>query len=84
MKLPPEVKTISPPNFAWEANAVYRVMVSYRKANPIHEAILHVGFLNDDGTPGAYSSIWRNSYDCTCAFRDVHYLEVIEKLCVLP
>lgn len=84
MTPPPKDKTIVPSGFKWEAKAVYRVRVAYRPTNPIHDALLHVGFLKEDGTPGANSEIWQNSYGEVFTFSSAHYLEVVEKLCVLP
>ena len=78
--LPPMKKVLAPVN-GWEAGAVYLVAVALSKANVVHRAILHVGFLNHDLEPGNGSLIWGNSYDDgPVMFGGAYYLRVIRKL----
>lgn len=80
--LPPKEREIIAPENGWQSHTAYLVHVSYDRTNPIHAAILHVGFV-DNGKPGAYSYIWRNSYDGPMDFSEVYYLKVVKELCKL-
>lgn len=83
MPLPPKDKTIIPPTDGWKEHTYYWVRVSYRPSNPIHSAILGVGFLganSEPGQPGNYSEVWCNTYDRAELYSKVHYLEVIREL----
>lgn len=80
LNLPPQKLTIKPPEGGWKPHTFYRVRVSYRTGNPIHDAILGIGFVNQDGTPGNYSEIWNNCYDGASLFSDAHYVEVVQEL----
>lgn len=80
----PEKRTFIGPAEGWEAHAVYLVAVAYNKNNPVHRALLHVGFLKDSPSgkvPGNYSEIWLHSYDSPIVVGGAYYLRVIRKLC---
>ncbi len=76
----PETKQIIPPVEGWEADTLYLVKVSYNAQNPVHEAFLHIGFLNKDNQPGSYSEIWANDYEEAEAYSRAIYLRVVKKL----
>ena len=72
-----------PPLEGWKAHTYYLVEVSFSSHNPVHLAILAVGFLginSSEGIPGNYSEIWKNSYDHTYHYRDVYYIKAIKEL----
>lgn len=71
-------KEIIVPEGGWKENTYYVVQVSYSPTNPVHTAILGVGFLQEDGSPGSYSEIWCTSYDSRVLFRDAWYIEVVK------
>lgn len=71
---------IMPPQDGWQEHAVYLVAVSWSPTNPVHRALLNIGFVNEDGSPGNYSEIWANDYDEGLFVRDAHYLRVIKQL----
>ena len=76
----PTEKAIIPPVEGWEEDGVYLVGVSYGVHNPVHNALLHVGFLTKENTPGSYSQIWKNNYGEPEDFSNAFYLEVFCKL----
>lgn len=81
-RLEKESKVI-PPTEGWKEHTYYLVEVSYSPSNPVHLAILAVGFLginSPEGVPGNYSEIWTNTYDHAYPFREAHYLKVIKEL----
>lgn len=53
----------------------YLVEVCYSKGNPIHEAILFIGFNN-----GGYCEIYENSYDKPHHLSDAFFIKVIKEL----
>ena len=57
-------------------NSIYLVNVSYSGGNPIHPAILFIGFKT-----GAYCELYINNYDAPVDLHRVYYLEVVSKLC---
>ncbi len=70
---------MAPPE-GWQEHAVYLVAVSWNPGNPVHRALLHIGFVDDDGSPGNYSEVWANDYDEGVHVRGAHYLRVIKQL----
>jgi len=82
--LPPKASrkspTIIPPAEGWQPFSIYLVEVSWSEGNPIHEAILHTGFL-EKGTPqGPHSQVWLNKYDAPHSFGAAYYLRVVKTL----
>ena len=75
-----DTATIIQPKEGWKADTLYLVHCAFSKSNPVHEAFLHVGFLNDDKQPGNYSEIWCNNYEQAYDFSCAHYIRVIKKL----
>lgn len=71
---------ISPPD-GWKEHTIYIVKASHHKYNPVHFALLHVGFLNKDKTPGAYSKVWQNSYDEPYDITELYSVEYVKELC---
>lgn len=72
----------SPPR-GWKEHTYYLVEVSHGPGNPVHLAILAVGFLGinaQEGVPGNYSEVWNNTYDHAYHFRDIYYLKPIREL----
>lgn len=89
MTLPPENKTIIPPKFGWQESTWYLVEVSYRKSNPIHNALFYSGFLNGPGLegergPGGYNGFiplnGPDFEDLPKKFHEAHYLRVVKAL----
>lgn len=70
---------IIPPINGWEQNCVYLVEISMNKYNPIFLAILHVGFVNKDGSLGNYSKITEMSCDEISVKAPV-YIRFLKKL----
>jgi len=71
-------KEIVTPEGGWKEHTYYVIQVSYSSNNPVHTAILGVGFLKEDGSPGNYSEIWNNSYGGVKTFRSAWYIEVVK------
>ena len=71
-------KEIVTPEGGWKEHTYYVVQVSYSSTNPVHTAILGVGFLQENGYPGSDSEIWNNSYEGVKAFRSAWYVEVVK------
>jgi len=76
-----ESPQIIPPDGGWQAHTTYLVAVSYSRSNPIHRALFHVGFINDDGSPAGYSQVWCNNYDAPISPARVHYMRAIKVVC---
>lgn len=83
MSLPPAERAIGMPQGGWKAHTVYVVEVSYGPTNPIHKALLNVGFLDKQDKPAGYSEIWRANYECPMRFGKAHYLAVIKEVITL-
>lgn len=83
---PREIHSLAPnreifaPDNGWVADTLYLVRVAHNRSNPVHDAYLQVGFLNDDGTPGSYTEVWCNTYDIAHELRHVHYLFPVRRL----
>jgi hypothetical protein len=56
-------------------HTLYLVNVSWNSCNPIHEALLFMGFRN-----GAYCQIYINNYECAYDLSGVHSLEIVKEL----
>jgi hypothetical protein len=68
------------PKGGWASHSWYLVEVSYRTTNPVHEAILYTGFLDDKGQPQGYSFVMAaNGGDKNQIF-ELFYLKPIKKL----
>lgn len=67
-------------SYPYKEGHVYIVDVAWRSSNPIHRAILHIGFLNKAGSFGGYCEVWRNSYADWEYAGNAHYLKVIKDL----
>lgn len=78
----PEKRTIIEPKEGWKAHTVYLCDVAFSKHNPIHRALVAIGFV-EKGKPGNYSEAWSNSYDTSYQFRELHYCKPIKELCKL-
>ena len=76
----PATEQIIPPEGGWKPKTVYVVEVAWRSGNPLHRALLHTGFINDDGTFGGYCEVWCNSYEQSHSAYDAYYLNVIQEL----
>lgn len=68
------------PDDGWKEHTYYQVRVQYHPNNPPHFAVLGVGFLNDDGTPGAYSKLFSTCYDGVYNFSELHHCEFVKEL----
>lgn len=78
--LPPAERTIRHPEEPYEEHCWYVVRVAFNANNPIHPAVLYVGFLHDN-KPGGYSRFfqptWENeSEDAQELLRHLHFFEV--------
>lgn len=81
--MPPEERTIIPPEEGWEEQCYYSVDAAYSQHNPIHRAIFYTGFLNGNSErtePGGYNQVWNPSYGISYRIEDFHYLHVLKKL----
>lgn len=59
-------------------HTVYLVEVSWRPGNPMHKAILFIGFKT-----GAYCDIYSNCYDEVFPLARAYRLKIIKELCLL-
>lgn len=76
----PTEKAIIPPVGGWKENTVYLVDVAWKAANPVHRAMLHVGFVHADGRFGNYCEVWLNNYDCPESAGGAYYLKAVREL----
>ena len=67
-------------SYPYKEGHIYIVEVAWRSSNPVHRAILHVGFLNKDGNFGSYCEVWCNSYEEFEYAGNAYYLKVIKDL----
>jgi hypothetical protein len=82
-QLPPSAKTVIPPPNGWEDQTYYVVEVAHRTTNPIHRAILYVGFIpNKPHNPlaGGYTTLWSATYGQEYNPMKLHYLKFISKI----
>ena len=79
-KMPPQERTIVPPEGGWKPNTLYLVRVSFRRTNPVHESYLRTGFIAHDGAFGGYCEIFNNSYEEVKQAREAHYLQAVRVL----
>lgn len=79
-KMPPQERTIVPPEGGWKPNTLYLVHVSFRRTNPVHESYLRTGFIAHDGAFGGYCEIFNNSYAEVKQAREAHYLQAVRVL----
>lgn len=77
--LPPDQRTIIPPEGGWKPSTYYIVEVAFNRNNPIHRSIFYSGFLNN-GSPAGYNSIWNPSYDEQHDIDTVHYMKAIKEV----
>ena len=70
---------IEPPEGGWKEKTWYLVDVAFRPSNPVHRAVLAVGFMHDDG-PGAYTFLYNPSYDMPERFEHIYYLRVVREI----
>ena len=78
-----EAPQVLPPKEGWKNHTYYLVEVSFSQSNPVHLAILGVGFVGINapkGVPGNYSEIWCNAYSRPYKFREAHYIKAIKEL----
>lgn len=81
--MPPPSKTLIPPPKGWKEQTYYVVDIAVSKSNPIHRAILYVGFLNgpkDQPLRGGYTSLLRAMYDEVFDPNRLHYLRVVSEI----
>ena len=79
-KMPPQERTIVPPEGGWKPNTLYLVRVSFRKSNPVHESYLRTDFIAPDGDFSGYCEIFNNSYGEVKQAREAHYLQAVRVL----
>ena len=79
-KMPPQERTIVPPEGGWKPNTLYLVRVSFRRTNPVHESYLRTGFIAHDGAFGGYCEIFNNTYEEVKQAREAHYLQAVRVL----
>lgn len=80
IEMPPAKITIRHPDEPYEEHCWYVVRVAFNANNPIHRAVLYVGFLTDN-KPGNYSTFfcptWNNeAEDAQELLRHLHFFEV--------
>lgn len=68
--------TVIPPEGGWTNHTAYLVDVAWRANNPIHRAILHVGFM-DGPRFGNHCEVWSNCYDEAEHARGAFYLKAV-------
>ena len=79
--MPPAKRQITPPAGGWKEDHAYLVEVAWKPTNPIHRAILHVGFLDKQTNAfGGYCEVWCNSYEDMPSASHAHYLKVVREL----
>mgnify|MGYP006899555123 CR=1 FL=1 len=65
----------------WENNSYYVVEVAFMKGNPVHEAILSIGFMGENGEYGNYCYLFNSSYDHEVQnVRKAFYLRFVRKI----
>lgn len=75
----PTEKNIQAPEGGWKEHTMYLVEVAWNANNPIHHAVLHIGFLH--GTKFGHSCmIWNNSYDEPLPIQNAYWVKPIQQL----
>ena len=67
-------------DYPFQEDHVYIVDVAWRSSNPVHRAILHVGFLNKDHSFGGYCEVWSHNYEESRRASKAYYLKVVKDL----
>lgn len=67
-------------SYPYKEDHIYIVDVAWSQNSPIHRAILHVGFLSNDGSFGSYCKVWCNNYADRGYAGKAYYLKVIKDL----
>ena len=82
LEMPPEKHEIIPPEGGWKELTYYVVDISVNKNNPVHRAIMYVGFLGKQNPlAGGYTGLMRTSgADCY----PVNTLYFIRAVCEIP
>ncbi len=68
------------PKSGWKRGDIWIVEVMHNANNTKHKAILHVGFVEPDGSLGNYSEVWQNSYDSASLASELYYMKTIKKI----
>lgn len=76
--LPPEKHKFILPDDGCKGGQIWIVEVACNKNNPIHRAILHVGFMDSPNEFGGYCEVWCNNYDQSIPVSSLHYLKLIK------
>lgn len=63
----------------WKQDTAYLVEVAWLASNPVHRAILHVGFLSDDGSFSNSCEVWCNNYGDAVRASDAFYLRAVRE-----
>lgn len=80
--------TIIPPSSGWKEHTLYLAEVSYNSQNPIHNALVYIGFL-DNGKPGNYSGVMKlmpSCHDCDLdkKIEEMYYVKIMRELVSCP
>jgi hypothetical protein len=77
--------TIIPPEDGWKEHTLYLAEVSYFAQNPIHNAMVYVGFLDSEGEPGNYSGVMQflpsiHECDMDKKIKQMYYVKILDVL----
>lgn len=61
----------------------YLVDVSWNRCNPVHRAILFMGFWGTPEEAGNYTEVYVNNYDGPMSANKLYYMKVVRELCTL-
>lgn len=80
--------TIIPLAGGWKEHTLYLAEVSYNSQNPLHIALVYIGFLQD-GKPSTYSGVMRmmpSCHDCELDkhIEEMYYVRIIRELVSCP
>lgn len=81
--LPPKERRRIEPEGGWKERTYYVVEVASGSCNPIHRAILYVGFLNgrrDYPLGGGYTCLFNATYEGLEVPESMHYIKYISEI----
>ena len=82
LEMPPEKHEIIPPEGGWKERTYYVVDISVNKNNPVHRAILYVGFLGKQNPlAGGYTGLMRSPDDDHYPVTTLYFIRAV---CEIP
>ena len=74
------MKGVHKPEGGWKEHTWYLCLGAFSTTNPIHEVVMCVGFVDDEGNPSGYSSLLSVTGGDKLNFNSLYFLQPIEEL----